>query len=179
MRDLIEKAKQGDASSFEAIYTRMYSPLYRYIYSRTHNKEETDDIVQQVFLKFYEALPRYEYRNAEETLLAYLFIVGKRLLINESARKKTIHLDDEAFETIEDESENILSQVDIHMLAEKINELLPHLTDDEEHVIRLFYYAELSHKEISCVIKKEEAHVRKLKERALRKLRTLTKHLYA
>lgn len=177
LKRLIDAAKKGDSASFEAIYAKIYSPLYRYIYSRTRNKEETEDIVQQVFLRFYEALPRYEYLGEEGTLLAYLFTIGKRLIWNESSKKKPIFLDDDSFELIEDESTNLFLEADIKLLAEKINDLLPNLTDDEEDVIRLFFYAELSHKEISQILNKEEAHVRKIKERALRKLRTLAKHL--
>jgi DNA-directed RNA polymerase specialized sigma subunit len=43
--------------------------------------------------------------------------------------------------------------------------------------VRLYFYAELSHKEIAEVLEKEEAYVRKIKERALKKLRILTNHL--
>jgi RNA polymerase sigma-70 factor (ECF subfamily) len=178
LKDTIHKAKNGDAKAFEEIYTRVYTPLYRYIYSRTGNKEQADDISQQVFLRFYEALPRYEYRGDEGSLLAYLFTIGKRLIINEGTRKKHIPLDDEMFEEVGDESIDTLSEVHIALLAEKINDYLPLLSDDEEEVIRLFFYAELSHKEIALVLQKEEAGVRKIKERALRKLRTATKHLH-
>lgn len=178
LRGLIETAKRGDAESFEKLYKLVYSPLYRYIYSRTHTKEVTEDLLQQVFLRFFEALPRFTL-NEDFGLLPYLFTISKRLIINEGVRKKSIHLDDEDFEMIPDETTDTFSQADIKLLAEKINEYLPELSDDEEDVIRLFFYAELSHKEIAEVLAKDEAHVRKLKERALKKLRTITKHLHA
>jgi RNA polymerase sigma-70 factor (ECF subfamily) len=178
LKSLIEKAKRGDAESFEKIYKLVYSPLYRYIYSRTHTKEVTEDILQQVFLRFFEALPRFTL-SEDIGLMPYLFTISKRLIINEGVRKKTIRLEDEEFELIPDEDTDTFSQADIRLLAEKINEYLPELSDDEEDVIRLFFYAELSHKEVAEVLAKDEAHVRKLKERALRKLRTLTKHLHA
>jgi RNA polymerase sigma factor (sigma-70 family) len=55
---------------------------------------------------------------------------------------------------------------------------LPQLTDDEQEVIRLYYFSELSYREIRDVLDKEEAYIRKIKERALKKLRILTAHLY-
>ena len=51
-------------------------------------------------------------------------------------------------------------------------------TSDEQEVVRMHFYGELSHKEIGEVLRKEEASVRKIKERALKKLRVLTRHLY-
>jgi RNA polymerase sigma factor (sigma-70 family) len=54
---------------------------------------------------------------------------------------------------------------------------LPSLTEDEQDVIRLYFYSELSYKEISEILDKEEVYLRKLKERALKKLRILTKNL--
>lgn len=178
LKHIIHKAKSGDAKAFEEIYTRVYSPLYRYIYSRTGNKEKAEDLSQHVFLRFYEALPRYEHREGEGSLLAYLFTIGKRLIINEGTRKTYTPLDEEMFEQVEDESVNTIEEAHTAFLAEKINDYLPSLSEDEEEIIRLFFYAELSHKEIATVLHKEEASVRKIKERALRKLRTLTKHLH-
>ena len=42
----------------------------------------------------------------------------------------------------------------------------------------MYFYAELEYKEIANILEKEEASVRKIKERALKKLRALTYHLY-
>ena len=63
------------------------------------------------------------------------------------------------------------------MLAEKINGFLPSLSSDEQDVIRLYFYGEFSHREIAGIMEREEAYVRKIKERALKKLRILTQHL--
>lgn len=175
LKKLIISAKKGDIRAFEEIYTKLYTPLYRYTFSKSKDKALTEDICQQTFLKFYEALSSYE---PEKTPLAYLFTIAKRLLINNKEKKTFESFDETLFETYKDESVSIVTEADIRLLSNKINEYLPSLTETEQEVIRLYFYAELSYKEISETLDKEEYYIRKIKERALKKLRILTKHLY-
>lgn len=174
LKKLILSAKNGDNQAFEVIYERFFSPLYRYTFSKCGDVELTNDICQQTFLNFYKALPSYE---PEKSPLAYLFTIAKRLLINHNEKKSSVSFDEKLFEIIEDESIDTVNDAHIRKLAESINEYLPHLSTDEADVIRLYFYGEFSYKEIGEIIEKEEVYVRKIKERALKKLRILTKHL--
>lgn len=174
LKKLILSAKSGDGQAFEIIYKQLFTPLYRYTFSKCNDVELANDICQQTFLNFYKALPSYE---PEKSPLAYLFTIAKRLLINHSEKKSAISFDENLFETIEDESVDIVSDANIRKLAESINEYLPYLSNDEADVIRLYFYGEFSYKEISEIIEKEEVYIRKIKERALKKLRILTQHL--
>ncbi len=175
LKKLILQAKGGDTDSFGKLYQALYVPLYRYVISKCHDTELAVDISQQTFLKFYEALATYE---PEKSPLAYLFTIAKRLLINHSEKKTFESFDETLLETYNDTSSTILDEAHIKNLAETIDTYLPSLTSDEQEVIRLFFYSELSYKEISDVLEKEEAYIRKIKERALKKLRILTTHLH-
>lgn len=175
LRRLILSAKKGDAEAFGAVYESLYTPLYRYTLSRCRDVELANDVCQQAFLRFYEALDGYE---PDKTPLAYLFTIAKRLLINHHEKKSAVPFDEVLLETTDDESVNILQESHVRLLAESIDTYLPSLTDDEQEVIRMHFYGELSHKEIAELLDKEEASVRKLKERALKKLRILTRHLH-
>lgn len=175
LKKLILEAKRGNTEAFGALYTALYVPLYRYVISKCHDPELAVDISQQVFLKFYEALSFYE---PEKTPLAYLFTIAKRLLINHSEKKTFESFDDTLVDTYSDDSEAILDEVHIKNLSETIDTYIPSLSHDEQDVIRMYFYAELSYKEISDVLEKEEAYIRKIKERALKKLRILTTHLH-
>jgi RNA polymerase sigma-70 factor (ECF subfamily) len=143
--------------------------------SKCHDIELTNDICQQTFLKFYEAIHSYE---PEKSPLAYLFTIAKRLLINHKEKKTFESFDVALFETYNDDSIVILDEIHIKNLSETITMYLPSLTDDEQEVIRLYFFSEFSYKEISDIIEKEEVYIRKIKERALKKLRILTAHLH-
>lgn len=175
LKKLIISAKQGNTDSFEQVYVALFTPLYRYTLSRCHDKELTNDICQQTFLNFYKALASYE---PEKSPLAYLFTIAKRLLINHHDKNKVISFDESLFEMKEDDSVDIIEEAHIKQLAESVNEYLPKLTSDEQDVVRLYFYSELGFKEIAEIIAKEEVYVRKIKERALKKLHVLTNHLY-
>jgi RNA polymerase sigma-70 factor (ECF subfamily) len=175
LRRLILAAKKGDTDAFGEVYTTLYTPLYRYTLSRCHDVELANDVCQQTFLRFYEALDGYE---PDKTPLAYLFTIAKRLLINHHEKRSAIPFDDVLLETTDDSSVDIVQESHIRLLAESIDGYLPSLTGDEQEIIRLHFYGELSHKEIGDLLDKEEASVRKIKERALKKLRILTRHLY-
>ena len=175
LRSLILLAKKGDTEAFATVYTTLFTPLYRYVFSRCHDKELSNDICQQAFLRFFQALPGYE---PNKSPLAYLFTIAKHLLINVSVKKHPVAFDEALMETTEDSSVNILQETHIRLLSESIDSYLSSLTGDEEEVVRMHYYGELSHKEIGEVLRKEEASIRKIKERALKKLRLLTRHLY-
>lgn len=174
LKKLIISAKQGDASAFEVIYNTLYTPLYRYLYSRTQDVELVNDLCQQTFLKFYMALATYE---PEKSPLAYLFTIAKHLLINQRIKKTFIPFDETLLETVTDDEDPIIDEAHTKLLASKINDFLPSLTQDEQDLIRLYFYSELSYTEISEIMDKEEVYLRKIKERALKKLRILTQHL--
>ena len=175
LRSLILSAKKGDTEAFAKVYTSLYTPLYRYVLSRSKDKELANDICQQAFLRFFQALPGYE---PNKSPLAYLFTIAKHLLINHGEKKVPVPFDESLFETTEDDSVNIVEEAHVKLLADRIDSYLPSLTEDEQEVIRMHFYGDLSHKEIGEVLRKEEATVRKIKERALKKLRALTRHLY-
>jgi RNA polymerase sigma factor (sigma-70 family) len=175
LRSLILSAKRGDTEAFAVVYTTLYSPVYRYVFSRCRDVELANDICQQAFLRFFQALPGYE---PNKSPLAYLFTIAKHLLINNGERKTPVPFDEVLFETTADDSVDIVQDTHVRLLAESIDTYLPSLTGDEEEVVRMHFYGELSHKEIGEVLRKEEATIRKIKERALKKLRALTRHLY-
>lgn len=175
LKKLILSAKNGDNEAFEKVYENLYTPLYRYVLSRCHEVELSKDICQQTFLKFYESLHSYEPKKSP---LAYLFTIAKHLLINHKDKNKNTYFDESLFDSYVDDSVDQIKYSDIKLLSEKINDYLPSLTDDEQEFIRLYFYAELDYKEISDILKKEEVHLRKIKERSLKKLRILTNHLY-
>lgn len=175
LKKLIISAKNGDSKAFEALYTKLFTPLYRYVHSRVTDKELVNDICQQTFLKFYEALATY---TPDKSPLAYLFTIAKHLLINHSIKKTFVPFDEKLLESFVDESTEIINEAHIRLLAASVNEYLSSLSQDEADVIRLYFYSELNYKEISEILDKEEAYLRKIKERALKKLRILTQHLH-
>src|SRR5437870_2609702 len=94
LSDIILRAKSGDRNAFDSLYRLYVTPLYRYVLIRMRSHEDAEDIVQDTFLKAYDALPRYE--HTKESMLPYLFTIARNLLINHGKKKRpTAELPDE------------------------------------------------------------------------------------
>lgn len=173
---LIEQAKSGDKQAFSSLYSELYTPLYRFVLSRSRDREKTVDICQEVFMKWYESLPSYEAKIAPKS---YLMLIATRLMINDTKKKKSVMMPEDAEEFIADESESIEDILDTEIEIDKIKDLFEHLTDSEQDVISMKYLSDLDTRTVAEALDKTEANIRQIESRGLRKLKTLYKEKYA
>ena len=59
-RDLVESSLNGSKQDFETLIKRYSKKLYLFIFNRTGNREDTEDIIQETFLKAYKNLSGYD-----------------------------------------------------------------------------------------------------------------------
>jgi len=79
----------GDSGGWEAVYREHVGPVYRYVYARTGNRADAEDIVAQVFLR---ALPRLRLRASTGEIRAYLMTTARSVL----AEHWTLHYSTDA-----------------------------------------------------------------------------------
>ena len=63
VRALVVRSQKGDANAFGQLYDRFQSEIVRYLSYRVGNPDTAEDLAQQVFLKAWQAIPRYEDRG--------------------------------------------------------------------------------------------------------------------
>ncbi len=94
---LVENCLRGDQAAWEELVRRHASRLYQLFYRFTGNRQETEDLTQDVFLRIYQTLRSY--RPAEGSFKTWLTSVGRNLLIDHYRRarhdRQTSSLDDE------------------------------------------------------------------------------------
>ncbi len=173
IKQLVQKAKSGDHASFTKLYNAFFTPVYRYVFSRIHDKDTSDDIVQTVFIRWYNALPSYELKVSP---LQYLFVIARRLLIDEYGKIQTISFDED-FDEIIDETHSIEEELDIKITTEHILSQFKNLSETHQEVLRLHFFGELTTEEIARILEKKEPAIRQIKHRALIALRELTKNI--
>ena len=79
LRHVLERFKEGDRSAFEQIYLE-YSPrIYRFAKRYTCNKEDAEEIVQDVFLKLWDIRNTL---NLTQNFDSFLFTVTRNLLFD-------------------------------------------------------------------------------------------------
>ena len=67
--ELIGKAKQGDTRAFEELMRKHQGKIYNLGLKLLRNKEDAADMLQETFIKAYQALPRFEQKSALSTWL--------------------------------------------------------------------------------------------------------------
>ncbi|QHT65695.1 RNA polymerase sigma-70 factor [Rhodocytophaga rosea] len=73
--------KNGDRSAFERVYNSFGPKLYAFTKKLVRNKEDADEIVQEVFLKIWE---RRHFLDPEQNFDGYLFRIARNLVYNKA-----------------------------------------------------------------------------------------------
>lgn len=153
---LIQKAQKNPVF-FQEIYTAWVAPVFQYIYARTGSRQDAEDLTSQIFLKAYQALPRYHHRGH---FSAWLFTIARNQ-VNEFFRKKmaveiSLDLADPAAP-----NPDMLNTVIHTDEIERLKQLIQGLPDEEQELVHLRYVAELKFGDIALVLNRKEAAVKK------------------
>lgn len=84
--------KNGDDSQFEIIYEETHRLVYYIIYSILKNKEDSEDVMQQVYMTIYKKIDQYT--NSPK---AWISMIARNLAINQynkNKKEKINYLDD-------------------------------------------------------------------------------------
>jgi RNA polymerase sigma-70 factor (family 1) len=85
---LLTLAASGNRQAFAALYTAYVAELHQYIFLFTHSKQETEEIVQEVFVKLWENRSKLE---SISSFKHYLFRSAKNKLLDEVRKQQIRH----------------------------------------------------------------------------------------
>jgi RNA polymerase sigma factor (sigma-70 family) len=162
-----------DLSAFSDLYERYSVKVFRFFAVRTGDREQSEDLTSQTFLKALEHFSSYVDNGSP--FGAWLFMIAKNLL-TDTFRKSSHPLPLEESEEIASE-ENIQENTHIHLLYEKIESLLEELEKEEKEILLLKITSELTFSEISVLLGKNENSIKSTYFRSVQKLRPKAKAL--
>jgi RNA polymerase sigma-70 factor (ECF subfamily) len=91
-KDIVRKIKNGEIDHYSHIVKKYTSIIYHHIKRKLFKKDETDDLVQNVFISFYKAIEKF---NEKRPIKPYLFkIVQNELKMYFRSYKKSLPLDE-------------------------------------------------------------------------------------
>lgn len=174
--DLMLRAKKGDSLAFEQIYNEYITPIHRYVYYRVHHREDVDDLVQVVFLKVFESLPRW---RPKQKPLAYIYTIARNTVIDHWRKKgRELPQDDITELNISTDEHHVMSEnIDSQNQIGQIMSVTKHLSQDYQDVLTLRFINDLSTKEIAKLLNKNEASIRQIQSRGLKKIKELLQEL--
>lgn len=175
IKKLVKRAKNGESDSFGLIYDYYLSRIYRFVFLKVTNKEEAEDITQQVFMKAWEALPKFESEGSP--FVGWLFRIARNTVIDFYRTKKSNLSLDEGIginDFLEDSPEDIFFKNQERTEVMKSLELL---TEEQKEVVILRFVEGFSYREISKITNKNQASLRIMQHRAIKKLKEVFKNL--
>jgi RNA polymerase sigma-70 factor (ECF subfamily) len=165
---LVERASGGDADAFRALYEEFAPRLYRFTLFRVRDASDAEDLVQRVFVKMIEALPRYEQRGLP--FGAWVFRMMRNAIID-FERTRRPHDDLEIAAALLGSGPGPEELAELAVEREQLIAALQFLTAEQRDVVTLRFFGGLSPGEIGSLIGKREGSVRALQFRALETLR--------
>ncbi|MFL5763316.1 MAG: RNA polymerase sigma factor [Bacteroidia bacterium] len=163
---LIAKCKSGDRDAFRQLYDLYSKAMYNISIRIVNNAVETEDILQEVFLKAFQDMSRFENEKAFGGWM-------KKAVINRSidqVRRRKI-----AFSSIDQEDLIEENDDDMRCSIEALRLCIQKLPDNYRLVLTLFLFEEQSHREIANALNITEGTSKSLYHRAKLKLLQLLK----
>ena len=151
---LVKLYEEGNNEAFEFLLTRYKSKVYSYIYIIVKNKELTEDIFQDTFIKAIAVIQQGRYVESGK-FLGWINRIAHNLIIDYFRREKnenTISADSLEYDILnnamlsEKSVEDVLSNEQVML---DIVKLIDYLPPSQQGVIRMRYFEDLSFKEIA------------------------------
>lgn len=151
---------------FSQHYEDLSDGLYRHCFFRTSSQEIAEDLVQEIFLKYWRELHKTHIKNSK----AWLYTAMRNSIIDYYRKKKTLSLDqkmDGGFEPQGHDHAHIEMAAEISILMKKIEKL----GESDREVVIMRYVDGLPIKDIAEIIESNENAVSVKLHRAIQKLK--------
>jgi RNA polymerase sigma-70 factor (ECF subfamily) len=156
----IELVRSGKRDQALGLIVPMFKRrVFALTYSFTRNRDEAEDLTQEVFVKVWKALPGFDQRA---TLSTWIYAITRNTSLSAlRARRETCGVEEwVASADNEGEVERMLLQ-----------RLIDRLPDKQRQVVTLFYMQDHSHEEVAEMLDMPVGTVKTLLHRARERLR--------
>jgi RNA polymerase sigma factor (sigma-70 family) len=172
----VEAAQTGDHTAFHRLVDHFQPEIFRMLYYRTRSRMDAEDLTQDVFLKAYKHLTRLQ---SPQVFRSWLYRIAVNR-VNDHFRKQrfralfgNVSMDDETFQETEKmavppQGPETLERKEFWHQVEK---MLNTLSRTEREVILLRFFDQLSIKEMTMTLNKNESTVKTHLYRALKKMK--------
>lgn len=148
-------------SNVQNAVARYADVVYRLAYAQTHNKNDADDVFQEVFLRYVRYAPDFNDEEHRKAWLLRVTVNCSKKLLGSAWYRRTVPLEDRyAIEEPE---------------ACALDGILDRLAPKYRSVIHLYYYEGYSVEQVAQILARKPSTVRAQMTRAREKLKKLLK----
>ena len=150
---LVTSYIQGCESSLEILIKKHKQRLYSFIYSKVQDREITEDVFQDTFIKVIRTLKLGNY-NEQGKFLPWVMRISHNLIIDHFRKSNRMRsfkntADFDIFSVISDGSLNAEKQLIKDQVLSDVKELIEELPSEQKEVLVMRIYKDMSFKEIS------------------------------
>ncbi len=150
---LVSDYIQGKEAALEVLIKRHKQRLYSFIYSKIQDRDITEDVFQDTFIKVIRTLKKGNY-NEEGKFLPWVMRIAHNLVIDhfrKSNRMPTFKNTDEfdIFSVLGDGNLNAEKKIIQEQIYNDVRELVKELPEEQKEVLVMRMYKDMSFKEIS------------------------------
>jgi RNA polymerase sigma factor (sigma-70 family) len=151
--DLISRVLNGDQQAYAGLVTRYQNYVFTLALRFTKNREDAEEVSQDIFIKAYRALA--DFRGASKFSTWLYTIVNTTCITFLRKKRLEVHsLDNEkVFEVADNQDSGMrANQVEQKSRTAMVNQAISMLSPDDAEVITLFYKGEQTLEEIARIL---------------------------
>jgi RNA polymerase sigma factor (sigma-70 family) len=148
--ELLSNLQSGTSmnESIQAIYKDHFDRLCWFVMNNSGSRQDAEDIFQEVVMDFIEAIQKNKFRG-ESSVGTFLYSLNKYAWLNELKRKGRAMQREIKFDRDQDREEMDVGHLVSHREARaQVMMIVARLGDDCKKILVMFYYENLSMKEI-------------------------------
>lgn len=150
---LVKSYMAGDEDALGILIERHQQRIYNFIYSKVFDRDVTEDIFQDTFMKVIRSLKRGKY-NEEGKFVPWVMRIAHNLVIDHFRKNKRMPKFEntgnfDIFSVLADDTPHAESQMVHDQICKDVRRLIEELPEEQLEVLKMRIYDELSFKEIS------------------------------
>ena len=152
---LVKKYVEGDENALTVLINRHQSKIFGFIYSKIPDRDISNDIFQDTFIKVIRTLKSQSY-NEEGKFLPWVMRIAHNLIIDHFRKNKKMPMFRETeefsiFSIMTDDSLTVENKIIRDQVEVDLKKVIEELPADQKEVLVMRMYQDMSFKEISEV----------------------------
>ncbi|CCZ09724.1 MULTISPECIES: RNA polymerase sigma factor [Culturomica] len=145
MTEILDLLKRGEKKGLQLLFHKFYKPLVMYAMKYVHRQDEAEDMVQEVFIKFWE---KNSFISVASQLKAYLYQAVRNHCLN-YLEKNANHRLENSFERIEITEEEMSEEAIWNLRMEEIYQEINNLPPRSREIFIAIVFHNKKYKEIA------------------------------
>lgn len=146
--ELVRLLKKGDMKAFDIIYKKYSKRLYGFVFRYLKNEVDTEEIVQEVFIKIWKSRDKL---NVYSSFESFLFTIAHNATVNLLKKRATEQKYVEHVKSLQSivKAYELTDEIHYKELKQKFRDLLNELTPRQKEIFQLSRKEGLSNTEIA------------------------------